>query len=98
MFEHVAVLLVRLPSCWRQELRESVCVCDAQIFQIMLKLRGSTMMRPNHEFFCSVALSPGFRNWVEMTCVCVCVCVYRGWGRTILKREACMGPGPPAVA
>ena len=25
------------------------------------------MMRPNHEFFCSVALSPGFRNWVEMT-------------------------------
>ena len=26
------------------------------------------MMRPNHEFFCSVALSPGFRNWVEMTC------------------------------
>ena len=44
-----------------------VCVCDAQIFQIMLKLRGSTMMRPNHEFFCSVALSPGLRNWVEMT-------------------------------
>ena len=26
------------------------------------------MMRPNHEFFCSVDLSPGFRNWVEMTC------------------------------
>ena len=26
------------------------------------------MMRPNHVFFCSVALSPGFRNWVEMTC------------------------------
>ena len=26
------------------------------------------MMRPNHEFFCFVALSPGFRNWVEMTC------------------------------
>ena len=26
------------------------------------------MMRPNHEFFCSVTLSPGFRNWVEMTC------------------------------
>ena len=25
------------------------------------------MMRPNHEFWCSVALSPGFRNWVEMT-------------------------------
>ena len=23
------------------------------------------MMRPNHEFWCS--LSPGFRNWVEMT-------------------------------
>ena len=44
-----------------------VCVCDAQIIQIMLKLRGSTMMRRNHEFFCSVALSPGFRNWVEMT-------------------------------
>ena len=55
-----------------------VCVCDAQIFQIMLKLRGSTMMRLNHEFFCPGALSPGFRNWVEMTCnmcVCVCVCV-----------------------
>ena len=45
-----------------------VCVCDAQIFQIMLKLRGSTMMRPNHEFFCSVALSPGL-------CVCVYVCL-----------------------
>ena len=44
-----------------------VCVCDAQFFQIMLKLRGSTMMRRNHEFFCSGALSPGFRNWVEMT-------------------------------
>ena len=44
-----------------------VCVCDAQFFQIMLKLRGSTMMRPNHEFCCFVALSPGFRNWVEMT-------------------------------
>ena len=25
-------------------------------------------MRPNHEFFCSVALSPGLGNWVEMTC------------------------------
>ena len=25
------------------------------------------MTRPNHEFCCSVALSPGFRNWVEMT-------------------------------
>ena len=43
-----------------------VCVCDAQFFQIMLKLRGSTMMRPNHEFCCSVALC---------VCVCVCVCV-----------------------
>ena len=42
-----------------------VCVCDTQIFQIMHNLRGSTMIRPNHEFFCSVALSPGFRNWVE---------------------------------
>ena len=26
------------------------------------------MMRRNHEFFCSDALSPGFRPWVEMTC------------------------------
>ena len=43
-----------------------VCVWVTQFFQIMLKLRGSTMMRPNHEFLCSVALSPGFRNWVEM--------------------------------
>ena len=25
------------------------------------------MMRRNHEFFCSGALSPGFRNWVELT-------------------------------
>ena len=25
------------------------------------------MMRPNHEFWCSHALSPGFRIWVEMT-------------------------------
>ena len=25
------------------------------------------MMRPNHEFWCSVALSPGFMNWPEMT-------------------------------
>ena len=35
------------------------------------------MMRLNHEFWCSVALRPGLRNWVEMTqmCVCVCVCV-----------------------
>ena len=48
------------------------------------------MMQPNHEFFCSVALSPRFRNWVVMTCnmqeavglvflprarACVCVCV-----------------------
>ena len=57
-----------------------VCVCDAQIFQIMVKLRGSTMMRPNHEFFCSVALSPG------------CVCV-GGGGDAILERKACMGPG-----
>ena len=47
--------------------RERVCVCDAQIFQIMLKLRGSTMMRRNHVFFCPSALSLGFRNWVEMT-------------------------------
>ena len=39
-----------------------VCVCDTKIFQIMLKLRGSTMMRSNHEFFCSVALSPGFKT------------------------------------
>ena len=44
-----------------------MCVCDAQFFQIMLKLRGSIMMRPNHKFCCSVAPSPGFRNWVEMT-------------------------------
>ena len=44
-----------------------VCVCDAQIFQIMLKPRGPTMMRLNHKFRCSVALSPSFRNWVEMT-------------------------------
>ena len=44
-----------------------VCVCDAQFFQIMLKLLGSTMMRLNHEFWCSVALPPGLRNWVEMT-------------------------------
>ena len=48
-------------------LKVSLCVCDVQIFQIMLKLRGSTMMRRNHEFFCPSALSPGFRNWVEMT-------------------------------
>ena len=25
------------------------------------------MIRPNHECCCSVALSPGFWNWVEMT-------------------------------
>ena len=25
------------------------------------------MMRRNHVFFCPSALSPGFRNWVEMT-------------------------------
>ena len=31
--------------------------------------------------------------------VCVCVCLCRGeGGKTMLKREACMGPGPPAVA
>ena len=30
-------------------------------------------------------------------CVCLCVCVCAG-GRTILKREARMGPWPPAVA
>ena len=66
--------------CWPLRCRHPAnhrCVCAAQIFQIMLKLRGSTMMRRNHEFCCSVALSPGFRNWVEMTrkmCVCVCVC------------------------
>ena len=52
-------------------------LCDAQIFQIMLKLRGSTMLRPNHEFFCPVALSPGFRNWVESQ---GCVCVFAGMG------------------
>ena len=28
----------------------------------------------------------------------MCVCVYKDLGRTILKREARMGPGPPAVA
>ena len=45
------------------------------------------MMRLNHEFSCPSALSPGFRNRVEMTCnVCVCVCVLvrtqqRGRGR-----------------
>ena len=44
-----------------------VCVFDAQFFQIMLKMRGSIMMRPNHESYCSIALSPGFKNWVEMT-------------------------------
>ena len=44
-----------------------VCVCDAQIFQIMLKLRGSIMMRRNHVFFCPSALSP--------VRVCVCVCL-----------------------
>ena len=44
-----------------------LCVCDAQIFQIMLKLRGSTMMRRNNQFFCPSALSPGFTNCVEMT-------------------------------
>ena len=26
------------------------------------------MVRPNHEFSCSVAPSPGFKNRVEMTC------------------------------
>ena len=45
-----------------------VCVCESQIYEIILKLQGSTMMRPNHEFFCSVALLPGFRIWVEMIC------------------------------
>jgi hypothetical protein len=64
-----------------------MCVCvSPQIIHITLKLRGSTMMRPNHEFWSSVALSLGFRNWVEMTrnmqqegvgLVCVCVCVPR---------------------
>ena len=52
-----------------------VCVCDAQIFQIVLKLRGSTIMRPNHKFFCSVALSLGFRASGVCVCVCVCVCI-----------------------
>ena len=33
-----------------------VCACDAQIFQLLLKLRGSITMRRNHEFFCFVAL------------------------------------------
>ena len=30
-------------------------------------------------------------------CLCVCVCLCLCAGRTILKREARMGPGPPAV-
>ena len=42
-------------------------LCAAQFFQIMLKLRGSTMMRLNHEFCGPSALSPDFRNWIEMT-------------------------------
>ena len=25
------------------------------------------MMRLNHEFWCSVALSPGLKNWIEIT-------------------------------
>ena len=49
-------------------------VCDAQFFQIMLKLRGSTMMRPNHEFFCSVAL--------------LSVCVWGGGGITVFTRSS----------
>ena len=36
-----------------------------------------------------------WRLGVMSVCVCVCVC---GGGRTILKREARMGPGPLAVA
>ena len=67
-----------------------VCVCDAQIFQIMLKLRGSTMMRPNHEFFCSVALLPGFRNWVEMTCNMQ----QEGVGLVLLPRPASLVRSP----
>ena len=57
---HLSTALFALQQCLDSAPRG--LVCDAQIFQIMLKLRGSTMMRPNHEFFCSVALSPGFRN------------------------------------
>ena len=57
------------------------CVCDAQFFQIMLKLRGSTMMRPNHEFWC----------------VCVCVRArrrhyYQKAMATMLSLEEKAGP------
>ena len=57
------------------------------------------MMRPNHEFLCSVALSPGFRNWVEMTCNMQQegVCVWGGGGCHI-KEEGLHGSrgGRPA--
>ena len=69
-----------------------VCVCDAQFFQIMLKLRGSTMLRPNHEFLCSVALSPGFTNWVEMTRNMQ----QEGVGLVLLPRPASLVPCFPA--
>ena len=67
-----------------------VCVCDAQFFQIMLKLRGSTMMPPNHEVFCSVALSPGLRNWIEMTCNMQ----QEGVGLVLLPRPASLVRAP----
>ena len=63
VFVCMCMWCVRVRACVRVCERVRVCVrvCDAQFLQIMLKLRGSTMMRLNHEFWCSG--------------VCVCVCV-----------------------
>ena len=48
------------------------------------------MMRPNHEFFCSVALSPSCRNWVEMTCNMQ----QEGAGLVLLPRPASLVRSP----
>ena len=43
-------------------------MCDAQICQIMLKLRGSTTMQSNHKSLCSGrSCVLGCRNWVKIT-------------------------------
>ena len=49
---------------WHQGGAVCVCVCDAQFFQIMLKLRGSTMMRPNHVCVC---VFRGFHQFYQVS-------------------------------
>ena len=72
-----------------------VCVCANCPYSGVIQLAQFMPVAVQWSSLDIPSLQTAIGSWVRTVClpVCVCVCVCR----TILKREARMGPGPPAV-